>query len=29
MFFSITIYEILKNTLYIGNLKDCHINDLR
>lgn len=27
MFFSITIYEILKNTLYIENLKDCHIND--
>lgn len=28
MFFSITIYEILKNTLYIENLKDYHINDL-
>lgn len=28
MFFSITIYEILKNTLYIKNLKDYHINDL-
>lgn len=29
MFFNISIYEILKNTLYIENLKDCHINDLR
>lgn len=30
MFFNITMkYEILKNTLYIENLKDCHINDLR
>lgn len=28
MFFSITIFEILKNILYIENLKDCHINDL-
>lgn len=28
MFFSITIYKILKNTLYIENLKDYHINDL-
>lgn len=29
MFFNITIYKILKNTLFIENLKDCHINDLR